>query len=254
MSIYDMLSDKDKSTPKVSISTGVAIGVVTNIKDPEKLGRVKVKYLAFEPANNETGWIRVLSMYGGKERGFYFLPEVGDEVLIAFESGSADRPYVLGGLWNSKEAPPEKNEDGKNTIKMIKTRNGHKIVFTDSDGKKEDKIEITTPKGILVKLEDKDPGEILIKDKGGKNLLNIKGNGEISLKAEKKITITAGSNKIIIDGNSNEIKIESGTGLKIKSQQIKIEAGASMSIKSGGMLDIKADGIVNIKGTMVKIN
>lgn len=253
MSIYDMLSE-DRNKKTATISNGVALGVVTNNKDPEKLGRIKVKLHAFEPENNETGWIRVLCPYGGKERGIYFLPEVGDEVLIAFAGGDASRPYVLGVLWNSKDVPPATNEDGKNTQKIIKTKNGSKIVFTDSDGSKEDKIEIITPKGHTIQLADAESGEICIKDKDGKNQLDLKGSGEITITGEKNITVKAGSNKIVIDGNSNNVTIESGAALKIKAQQIEIQAGASMKIKSAGMLDISSDGIVNIKGSMVKIN
>jgi uncharacterized protein involved in type VI secretion and phage assembly len=174
--------------------------------------------------------------------------------LIAFAGSDASRPYVLGVLWNTKDKPPAKNEDGKNNQKMIKTRNGNKITFTDTDGGKEGKIEITTPKGLTVNLDDKKPGEICVKDKKGKNKFEIKGSGEITITGEKTVTVKSGSNKIIIDGKTNKITIESSAALKIKSQQVDIQAGASLNIKSSGMLNIKSDGMVNIKGAMVKLN
>ena len=76
----------------------------------------------------------------GKERGLYFLPEVDDEVLVAFEHGSPDAPYVLGGLWNGKDVPPESNADGKNDRRSIMSRSGHVIRLNDKEG--EEQIEI----------------------------------------------------------------------------------------------------------------
>ena len=250
MSIFDLISND--SSEKMDVVYGVAVGIVTNTKDPEKLGRVKVKILTRDENENETDWIRVASLSGGKNRGHYFLPEIDDEVLIAFNGGDPHKPYMIGVLWNSKDLPPEKNEDGKNNIKMIKTRSGHQIIFNEEEGK--ESIDIHTPKKLTLKFDDEHE-VIQLKDSDGKNKLKIDcKKGEVILGADKKVTINAGSNKVIIDGNSNSITIESSTSLKIKSQQINIEAGGTMTIKSGGMLDIKSDGVLNIKGAMVKIN
>src|SRR5205085_2988322 len=118
--------------------SGVVVGVVTNNQDdPDGLGRVKVKF-PWLSNDEESFWARVAVPMAGKERGFYFLPEVEDEVLVAFEHGDPRFPYVLGSLWNGQDKPPEKN-DGKNNVRVIKSRSGHVIRLNDEDGK--EKIE-----------------------------------------------------------------------------------------------------------------
>lgn len=198
---------------------GVALAEVTNNKDPKKLGRVKVKYRWREGAP-ESDWARVASLAGGKDRGTLWLPEVQDEVLVAFEKGDIEHPYVLGGLWNGVDVPPEKNEDGKNDTKLIKTRSGHQVKFFDKPT--EEMIEIKTQGGHVLLMDDKAGGaQIEIKDSSGQNKITIKTVG-------------------------NSLTIESGLSLKIKSQTIDIEAGASMNIK--------ASGTISIQGALVKIN
>ena len=115
---------------------GVVFGIVTNNKDPEGLGRVKVK-LPWMADELESNWARVVTPMAGAQRGIYFLPEVDDEVLVAFEHGSAEHPYVLGALWNGKDKPPESNSDGKNNTRTIRSRSGHVIRLTDTAGEKD---------------------------------------------------------------------------------------------------------------------
>lgn len=223
---------------------GVLIGVVTNNKDPEKLGRVKVK-LQLRDSQDETDWTRIATLMTGKEMGSFFLPEVGDEVLVAFNDGDVRKPFVIGALWNTVDIPPLNNEDGKNNLRKIKSRNGNELIFNDESGK--ESITIQTKAGQVVCLEDDSSGKITIKDKSGNNMMTIDGqNNQVDIKANMKLNITAQSCKINIDSTQNTISIESGMQLKIKSQMIDIEAGANMNIKSGGML--------TLKGTMVKIN
>ena len=113
---------------------GMVVGVVTNNKDPDALGRVKVKF-PWLSDTDESHWARVVTPMAGGGRGFYFLPEVDDEVLVGFEHGDVGLPYVLGSLWNGKDKPPEKNDDGKNNLRVIKSRSGHLIRLDDTDAK-----------------------------------------------------------------------------------------------------------------------
>ncbi|MGE5372255.1 MAG: phage baseplate assembly protein V [Solirubrobacterales bacterium] len=222
---------------------GVSIGIVTNIKDPEKLGRIKVK-LPYRETEHETDWIRIVTLMGGAQMGTWFLPEVGSEVLLAFAEGDVNMPFVIGTLWNSKEKPPETNEDGKNNIRKIKTRSGHELIFNDESGK--ENITLKTAKGQQMLLDDKDT-KIVIKDKSGNNVVTIDGqNNAVEVSANMKITIKAGSCKLLMDGSQNKVQVESPMNLTLKGQMVKIEAGAT--------LDVKCDGMVNIKGAMVKIN
>ena len=108
---------------------GVGIGIVTNNQDPEGMHRVKVK-LPWLSDDQETWWARVSTPMAGSGRGIYFLPEVDDEVLIAFEHGDIRFPYVIGSLWNGKDQPPASN-DGNNDTREIKSRSGHIIRLND---------------------------------------------------------------------------------------------------------------------------
>jgi phage baseplate assembly protein V len=194
---------------------GVTIGVVTNNKDPDGLGRVKTS-LPWMADQVETDWARVVTPMAGSGRGLYFLPEVNDEVLVAFEHGNPDTPYVLGGLWNGKDKPPESNSDGKNDRRAIRSRSGNVIRLSDTAG--DAKIEII--------------------DSSGKNTIVISAK-------DNSITITADGD-VTVQSNNGKLKL-SGKGVEITSTStVKIEASQSA--------DLKASGQLNIKGSVVNIN
>src|SRR5204862_7721429 len=105
-----------------------------NKQAPDKHGRVKVRF-PWLSNDDESRWARVAATMAGNDRGVYLLPEVEDEVLVAFEHGDISFPYVVGSLWNGKDAPPATNDDGKNNIRVIKSRSGHVVRLNDEDGK-----------------------------------------------------------------------------------------------------------------------
>lgn len=218
MSLYRMLHDQEEQGGQVR---GLALGVVTNNRDEQGMGRVKVRY-PWREGSQDSFWARPAVLMGGGGRGTYFVPEVGDEVILGFDQGDIRFPYVVGALWNGKDQAPETNSDGKNNIRKIRSRSGHELVFNDdSEGRKE-KVEITTKAGHKVVLDDTSGSEkIEIKDKTGSNL-------------------------VVIDSVKNSVTIESAASLKIKSQKIDIEAGAAMTLKAGATL--------TIQGALVKIN
>ncbi len=199
----------------------VVVGIVTNNQDPEEQGRVKVKF-PWLADQIESQWARLASPMAGKDRGMFFLPEVDDEVVIAFEQGDMNHPYVLGALWNGVDKAPEANSDGKNNIRKITSRSGHEIIFNDDSTTRKEKVEIHTKAG----------HQILLDDSAGQEKLEIKDK--------------TGNNVIKMDSVQNSIDISSQMKLKIKAQMIEIEAGATMTIKASGAL--------TIQGAMVKIN
>ena len=221
MSLVDLLTDEEEELARTNRINGVAAGVVTNNNDPEGLGRIKVDF-PWLGEESESDWVKMVSFMAGQERGGYFLPEVGDEVLVAFEQGDINYPYVIGALWNTEDRPPETNEDGRNNIRKIRSRSGHEILFNDDHGGGQEKLEIRTNAGHTVVLDDT----------SGQEKIEIRDKTE--------------SNFIEIDSVQNSITIESAASLKIKAQTVEIEAGATMTIKAGATL--------TIEGALVKIN
>lgn len=222
---------------------GVMIGVVTNNKDPEKQGRVKLK-LPLRESETETDWTRVATLMAGKDMGSYFIPEVGDEVLVSFHMGEVREPFVIGMLWSKQDTPPAGAYTEKNDIRKIKSRGGHEIIFDDKNG--DGKITIKTKDGHQIEILDK-TDVISIEDKSGNNKLEIKGGSanEVTLKSSQS------SVKMTTKG---DITIESPKSLKLKSTEITIEATAQLNIKANAKIDVNSSGLLNIKGSMVKIN
>jgi uncharacterized protein involved in type VI secretion and phage assembly len=195
---------------------GVSIGVVTNNKDPDGLGRVKVK-LPWLADTAESDWARVASPMAGAARGLYLLPEVDDEVLVAFEHGNPETPYVVGSLWNGKDKPPEANSDGKNDRRTLKSRSGHVIRLNDT----------------------KDSETIEIVDKSGKNSIVIATkDNSVTISADADITITSAKGKLILSGKGG----------------VEITSGAALKAEAKGNLDLKGGPQLNVRGSTVNIN
>lgn len=218
MSILDVLRTEEQHIRRVN---GVSAGIVTNNQDPEGLGRVKIRF-PWLSDDNETDWVRIATLMAGGDRGSFFLPEVEDEVLVAFEHGDINHPYVIGALWNGVDKPPETNRDGQNNIRKIKSRSGHEFIFNDDNTAMQEKVEIHTNSGHKIVLDDS--------------------------AGQEKIEIVdkTGSNKINIDSVQNSITIESALQLKFKATIVEIEATTSLTLKSNAVL--------TIQGLPVKIN
>ena len=166
---------------------GVAPATVTDIVDPDGQGRVQVT-LPWSPdsgGGRYEAWARVATLFAGKNRGSWFMPDVGDEVLVAFEHGDPTRPYVLGGLWNGSDSPPQ-SAARENQLKVIRSRNGVKVTLDDHDG--QEKLILETPGGQKVTLKD-GPGAVEIEDSNG-NSVKLETAG-ITITASAKVTVNA---------------------------------------------------------------
>ena len=205
--------------------TYIQYAKVTDNNDPENLGRIKVA-LAWDPSVNI--WIRMMVPYAGKDRGWLTIPEIGDEVLIAYEQGSPDLPVVLGAMYNGKDVPSADTAQDDSNVKGFSTRAGHKILFNDKDG--EEDISIIAMDGTMVILSAAE-SSVTIETSGD---ITLKGNN-ITIKADQKITL---------DGSELEIKAQ---------QNIKTEAGMNLELKGG--MQCKVEGMmVEVKGTPIKLN
>lgn len=199
--------------------TGVMMAIVADNQDPKGLGRVKLTY-PWAAASEESYWARIAAPMAGPDRGEFFLPEEGDEVLVAFENGDLEHPYVLGGLWNGQREPPEDNADGNNDIRTIRTRSGHAVTFDDADSG--GGVTVETASGNVVQLSDESGSESVT------------------------ISDTSGENSLSFDPNSGKVTL-SGSGT------IAIEA-TNIELSGDGNISIESSGILTLKGSLVKIN
>ena len=168
---------------------GVLPALVVDIKDPDTPGRVKVTLPWSVDAKGERyeAWARLATMLGGNNRGSWFIPDVDDEVLVAFEHGDPRRPYVLGGLWNGQDSAPESMDGaGNNYKKVLRSRNGVKITLDDQDG--QEQLILETPGGQKITLKD-GPGSVEVADSNG-NSIKMEAAG-ITINASAKVTVNA---------------------------------------------------------------
>lgn len=222
--------DRISSAQQLEPGQSLLVGIVSNNQDPKKWGRVRVKFPTLTE-EHESNWARVVAIGAGPERGFDCLPEINDEVLVAFEHGDIHRPYVIGGVWNGKDAPPETVDNsvvgGKVRLRTFKTRIGHKQQFVeeDKDSSKvgiytetkgahkfamndtEKFIETKTTKGHYVRLDD-DKQKIEIKTTGGHQVVLDDQGKKIEIK-------TSGGHTISMDDTGKQILIKTTSGQKI---------------------------------------
>jgi uncharacterized protein involved in type VI secretion and phage assembly len=173
---------------------GVFPALVTDIRDPDGQGRVKITL----PWSGDTGgeryesWARLATLMAGNNRGSWFIPDINDEVVVAFENGDPRRPYVLGCLWNGADSPPDSMDGaGNNSRKLFRSRNGVKVTLDDTTG--QEKIILETPAGQKVTLKD-GPGSVEIADSNG-NTVKLEPSG-VTINCAAKVTVSAATAEI----------------------------------------------------------
>jgi uncharacterized protein involved in type VI secretion and phage assembly len=217
---------------------GVVPGIVESLEDPMSEGRIQVSF-PWLPYVTEKPWAPVAVPFAGKERGTFFSPELRDEVLVAFEHGSFDHPFIVGFLWNGKDKPP--NEDINFSVRRIRTVSGHILEFDDNEG--EERVYIKTQGGHEIELKDSDSALVKIK--------TIKEQ-EIQLDDESDtIFLQTGDHKITMEPNG--ITLETEADVTIKGTNINIEATAAVAM-SGANVDIEATSQLTAKGNPIHLN
>ena len=240
---------------------GVVPAIVTNNKDDDGHYRVKVRF-PWLPNGGDTNpeeswWCRIASPMAGKNRGFFNLPEVGDEVLVAFEHGDINRPYVIGMLWNTDDAVivDNKSQNGKNHLRTFKSRSGHYLEFNDNDVDKKEMVTIKTKAGAYLLFDDTDSAhKIHIQDQDGKNKLTIdKQNKSITIQTDSGDILIKAKEKIRLEAKN--IEIESSSDSKWKSgANFELKASSNVTINASGSGELKSSGTLTIKGSTVNIN
>ncbi len=189
------------------------IALVTDNKDPSKLGRVKVK-IPILSDKDTTGWAPIIMLGAGKNRGWFFIPEIDDEVLVMFEHGDLNRPLVVGALWGGKDKAPDKNPGG-NPRRVIKSRQGSKITFDDEQMK------------------------IVIEDGTGKGKITFDANAN-------KIIIEAMQGDVCFQAPAGDIQIVA--------KEAEFIATASLEIHAGSAMQWGSDSNVTVKSTNVSLS
>lgn len=235
---------------KGAVREGITFATVTDIKDPKNLGRVKCKYVSANKEAGETGWIYCMTMFGGKETGAFFHPNVNDLVVIAFEDGDPHRPFVIGSAWFDKVKPPLPVTDGKNEECKLITPGKNVIDIIDTKDKQA--IEISTPKKRSIRIDD-EKKTITVSD--GKNSITMnEESGQIEIKANKKMVISVGNGvKITIDGNGS-ITVDTKQKAEISTSQFAVSAKGTAEIKSNSSITVQSTGLLTLKGSATKIN
>ncbi|MEZ4468317.1 MAG: phage baseplate assembly protein V [bacterium] len=201
-----MLKSGQPQSQDDDIYDGVYVGIVTNNKDPENLGKIKVLF-PWMDATTESHWARLATLYAGKDRGSYFVPEVGDEVLVVFEHGDMNRPYVVGSLWNGKDPLPEPGHpDGEDNHKVVETRSGHKLTFDDTAGAE------------FITLVDSSMNNRMVIDVAGDSITLLAATGDIHIKApagsvnftSKTMAVSVQKTKQHTSGVKHDITVKQG--------------------------------------------
>ena len=248
MAVFDILNEiSEKQVTKTSLGEerifGAVVGIVASNYEKEMPGRICVNIPVRDKEANQLKWAKVAAPYTGKKWGQYFLPEIGDQVLLLFEDGNIEKPYIIGSIPTDKDQFLKKSVGENNEIKQIMTRNGNKIVFEDGkdDGQK-DKISIVTAEEMHQLILDNENQKILLEDKEGNCRVEMQtGNGKMLIHAEKKLEITVGDKiKISMNGETGKLKIEADA--------VSVEASRKMTLATDGSAKLSGQQTV-IEGT-----
>lgn len=182
---------------------GVYPAVVTDVQDPDGQGRVQVRlpWVAEDEGDRARVWARLATMMAGSGRGTWFIPEPGDEVLIAFMGGDPRHPVVTGALWNGVDSPPE-SMSPNNDVRAIVSRAGHRVTLDDTEGAS--KLELQTSGGHVLTLDDAAGGVLTLRHSGGASVV-IDAAGAVSITATTRMSLDAPAG---LDVRSSVVKVD----------------------------------------------
>ena len=243
---------------------GVTLGLVVKNYDKKHPGYLYVSIPTHDKGDDIFQWARLAMGSGGKGWGQYFMPEIGDQVLLAFEDGLFERPFVIGCVPRDGDAFLKDSFHEKNQVKRIVTSHGSTIQFDDCDGDKgeKDKILIQTAQKSHQILMDNENKKIVISDKDGKNAVEMNTeSGEMTVTAEKKLTIKVGAGvSIVINDDSgsinikcNELKVTASRKIALASDGDVVQSGSQVKISANSSMKVESDGMVMVKGSTISL-
>ncbi len=294
MAIFDIIEDVskkqiEKTDTGDSRIMGVMLGKVVKNYDENMPGRVSVILLSREEVSDDDGggggneseadnsrllWPKVMMPSSGGEWGHYFIPEIGDLVLVTFEQGNIDRPYIVGCIPKKNDKILTKSRDEKNKYKKIVTKNGSAIIFEDiipdenegggEDPGAKDKITVVTALESHHIILDNEKKMIEIADKDKNNLVRLstdENKGHIEITAAKKLTIKVGDNiSLVMNGDSGAVTlktkkftVQTDDSVSLESQGKAELKGANVTAEGSSMLKLNSNGAVQVSGTPIKL-
>jgi uncharacterized protein involved in type VI secretion and phage assembly len=221
---------------------GVVTAKVVDNVDPENIGRVRVQY-HWLGEGEQTFWARTVTPMAGSGMGVYFLPEINDEVLVAFEHGQPENPVVIGSLWNGKNLPPRNNGDSKNNIRQIISRSGHELTFDDTEEK--ERLTLQSSKAHKMVFDDS-ADTITIESKGGHKIVIDDNGGTVTLEDKEGSSVTIAS--------GGKITLKCNGDLTLEGVNVTIKAVKSLKLEGGVGAELTSSAVTKVQGSMVKIN
>jgi uncharacterized protein involved in type VI secretion and phage assembly len=220
---------------------GVVPALVTNVKDDKTHGRIKVKFpwmpTSSAGAELESDWIRIATPMAGKSYGMYYLPEINDEVLVAFDQDNMGTAYMVGALFNGTDTPPTGTAeiiggDGKINQRILRSRTGHLVILDDTQGAE----------------------QIIIKDKTANNFITIKSSdNSMEIKSAGDLTITAGGKLTMKSTGDMSMETQANGSIKT-TQNLTMQASAQGSLKATSSLTVESSAATTVKGATVEVN
>ena len=247
----------DSSEKNGNIVLGLKRGVVKDLNDPDKMNRIKVTLIDEEL---ELPFADIMVKSANKEYGMVSVPPVGEEVIVGFLDGKINDPIILGSVFNSKNVPSLKIDPKTNEIMSMIFPMGLNINMNSKADK--EVMTITTKKGHIVTVDDGSNEMVEVKAKSGKTSLKVdfKG-GEILINAEKKMTLSAGQDSLVIEQDKGVTITSNGGKFTANVNEVALTAKANVKCTANAQFvaegkstaDLKSSGVVSVKGSMTKV-
>ncbi len=236
------------------VSPGVVVAQVSDVNDPQERGRVLLTY-PWLAEHHVSDWARTVQPGAGRDRGAMVVPEVGDEVLVAFEQGDLRRPYVLGGLYNGVDVPPRSRvglvdpSSGAVNRRSVVSRRGHRLDLLDEDGRTEGISLTTADDGLRITLD------------ATATAITVHSDGKVTVEGTQGIVVDAASSDLRLAGGQITLSATRGVSIDAGGGSVDVTAGAQLSLtgttatlEGSGQVEVTGGALCTVRGGIVKIN
>ncbi len=232
-------------------------GKVLALSDEDNPGKIKVKLRGIYESGHDEVWADVLTAYGDSGYGIRVIPEVDSEVVVGFPGGAREVPIVLGCVYTTADEKPEDFSEEENLVKMFRTKGGHVIIADDTEDKA--KLTVKTPSGLTIALDDENK-LISLSDSEGNNSISCDcGGGTVTISAKSSISLKIGDNEVFsadsssVNVSGGKVSVSADNQLVFDSAQTK-SSSQTLDISASAQGSISSDGIMQVKGAMLKLN